>query len=690
MAGRTDSKRWISTGRFLSAVECPTKLYYAVRPEYGNTKASDPFLRALAKGGFQVGELARWYEGGGTAVDTLEPDEALRRTDELLARENSVVYEAAVRFRQFFVRVDILRRIGDRLELYEVKAKSFKSESEFYLAKAKETEFLQSEWRPYFHGVAFQHWVLRNAFPRATVVPFLYLVDQRTVASVDGLNQKFLVREQGRNVVVIPAPGLTREALGDPILKPVPVLDAVERIQRSPSFWSFDGRTWSFEEGLLALGERHERGERTAPQPTRRCGSCEYRLVTASERALGRSAFDECWSEILPSGTPPREPMVFDLWNLHWGHKDKFLEKKRYLFSDLTVEGIEAPKKREARDRYADGWEDFERRRIQLRKVNTGDDSREVLEGPLRDVLQSWTFPYHFIDFETTRVALPFFAGGRPYEQVAFQFSHHVVHEDGRVEHRTDWIHRERGTFPNFHFVRALRDALSRDAGTIFRYASHENTVLCEIAQQLEASQEPDRKELVAWIRTVTAKKASSGSKEYVWRGEREMVDLLEVVRRYYFHPRMGGSNSIKAVLPAILHDSAHLQAKYGRPIYGTPGGIPSRNFTALEWDHRWVTRDAEGRLVDPYVLLKGLSGRIGRYDYEELERLVSDDEITDGGAAMIAYAMMQFTEMSDGERQRLTSSLLRYCELDTLAMVMLYEYWCEITGLTERLHCPP
>jgi len=36
----------------------------------------------------------------------------------------------------------------------------------------------------------------------------------------------------------------------------------------------------------------------------------------------------------------------------------------------------------------------------------------------------------------------------------------------------------------------------------------------------------------------------------------------------------------------------------------------------------------------------------------------------------------MQFTEMSDMERNALREALLQYCELDTLAMVMIWEHW--------------
>lgn len=50
--------------------------------------------------------------------------------------------------------------------------------------------------------------------------------------------------------------------------------------------------------------------------------------------------------------------------------------------------------------------------------------------------------------------------------------------------------------------------------------------------------------------------------------------------------------------------------------------------------------------------------------------------KIANGGAALTAYSRMQFVEMTEAERQQLRSALLKYCELDTLAMVMVYEAW--------------
>ena len=59
-----------------------------------------------------------------------------------------------------------------------------------------------------------------------------------------------------------------------------------------------------------------------------------------------------------------------------------------------------------------------------------------------------------------------------------------------------------------------------------------------------------------------------------------------------------------------------------------------------------------------------------------ESEEFFTEENISGGGAAMTAYAKMQFTDISDKERGLVAEGLLRYCELDTLAMVIIYEYW--------------
>ena len=285
----------------------------------------------------------------------------------------------------------------------------------------------------------------------------------------------------------------------------------------------------------------------------------------------------------------------------------------------------------------------------------------------LKTEMAKWKFPLHFIDFETSTVALPFTAGRRPYEQVAFQFSHHIYYEDGTIEHKSEFISNTAGEFPNFIFARALKKSLENDNGTIFRFATHENSILNAIMAQLNASNEEDKVELITFIKTITNSTKDSVDE---WEGERNMVDLNKIVKEYYYNPHTKGSNSIKAVLPASLNSSAYLKQKYSQPI----GAI---NLTSTNFDdtHIWLKID-KNEVVNPYKMLPPVFD--GWTELELQENLSEIDGIADGGAALTAYAKLQYQDMTERERTEITQGLLKYCELDTLAMVMIYEHFRE------------
>ena len=47
---------YLSKSRFKQAFNCPTKLYYGTKGNnYVDNNADDPFMAALAEGGYQVG-----------------------------------------------------------------------------------------------------------------------------------------------------------------------------------------------------------------------------------------------------------------------------------------------------------------------------------------------------------------------------------------------------------------------------------------------------------------------------------------------------------------------------------------------------------------------------------------------------------------------------------------------------------
>jgi hypothetical protein len=127
----TDSRqkpRFLTKSRFKTAHECPTKLAYTGKKTYGNTKDDDPFLRALAEGGFQVGALAKLYFPGGVEVETLDYEKSVQATNELLKRDEVTIFEGALRYGNLFIRADILHKKGSQISLLEVKAKSYDPE----------------------------------------------------------------------------------------------------------------------------------------------------------------------------------------------------------------------------------------------------------------------------------------------------------------------------------------------------------------------------------------------------------------------------------------------------------------------------------------------------------------------------------------------------------------------------------
>ena len=117
--------RYLTKSRFKLALECPTKLYYTGKAEYANKKLDDAFLEALAEGGYHVGELAKAYYSPGHNIDTLDYTKAEAETKALLSKENVTIFEPAIRFNSLFIRIDLLVKRGNDVELIEVKAKSF-------------------------------------------------------------------------------------------------------------------------------------------------------------------------------------------------------------------------------------------------------------------------------------------------------------------------------------------------------------------------------------------------------------------------------------------------------------------------------------------------------------------------------------------------------------------------------------
>ena len=641
--------RYLTKTRFKLAVECPTKLFYTGKKSiYRDAMDEDSFLAMLAEGGYQVGELAKLMYPQGVEVAHAEPAAALAETTQLLQQDNVVIFEAAVLWSQLFVRIDVLVKQGNTLELIEVKAKSYNStKPEIEGARGG----IRSEMRPYIEDVAFQAYVLKQAMPHMTVKCFLMMPDKSVVCDIDGVNQWFPIeRKDGRSVVRV-APAAKAATALPPLLAKVSVdawvADVLKQGVKTPL-------------GLMPLHQvaqdwsaAYADDQKITPVPGGHCGRCEFK--TSPGDSL-RSGFKECWGQVYGfSEEDFSQGTVLDLWSYR---------KKDQLISQGCVRLKAAvphlgPLSDEEELSTAD------RQWMQAAGIPAGEDRGGfwMAEGLMRQSMAAWRYPLHFIDFETSAVALPFHVGMRPYEQVAFQFSHHVMHADGRVDHATQFLNADPGVFPNFEFIRALCKALSADDGTVFMWSHHENTILNKISDQLQSRDDApaDASELRDFALSLTK------------TGSRAMVDLCDLAKKAYFHKSIKGSSSIKKVLPAVLSSAPQLRARYAQPIYGDPMVMPSQNYQSFAW----CDSIADGQTLDPYERLRDLGAHLLG---EEVRPGEDPDEmaICEGGAAATAYARLQFESLSPESRKNLERALLRYCELDTLAMVMVIQGWQE------------
>jgi hypothetical protein len=474
--------------------------------------------------------------------------------------------------------------------------------------------------------------------------------DKSVICDVDGLNQWFKIERVGKRSKVITDPQAKTLTFDHNLLALVCVDEYVDMVSR-------DGVTYlDVKAPLPALAsewaQAYKSDTKISPSPGAQCAKCEFRATPGDGL---KSGFEECWAEKFNlSPQDLAKGTVLDIWD--YRRKSKLISDGRVRLSAVTQDDIGIK----------DGGltlSTSERQWMQCNGIPPEEDRGGywLADSWMRQEMAQWVYPYHFIDFETSGVALPFFKGMRPYEQIAFQFSHHVMHADGRVEHVGEFLMTEPVAFPNFEFARALKAQLEHDRGTVFMWSHHENTILKKILDQITATPNPppDGAELCDFIRSLLK------------GADRAMYDLCTFSKEAYFHIATKGSSSIKKVLPAVMATSPWLRIEYGQANYGSAGGIPSRNYSGFTW---WQP-DEGGNPKDPYSLLKSYG--------EDLlgEKLLPSEDpddlvVAEGGAATTAYARLQFETLNPATRTKINEALLRYCELDTLAMVMIVQAW--------------
>ena len=212
----------------------------------------------------------------------------------------------------------------------------------------------------------------------------------------------------------------------------------------------------------------------------------------------------------------------------------------------------------------------------------------------ISEFLDKCTYPLYFLDFETEQPVIPKYIGTKPYQQIPFQYSlHYIEKEGGELKHK-EFLGIS-GQDPRRALAEQLCEDIPYDACTMAYNKMFECGRIKELADSF-----PDLADHLLNI-------------------ERNIIDLLDPFRQGgYYCKAMGGSFSIKSVLPAMFPNDSEL-------------------------------------------------------DYHNLEG------VHNGGEAMSIYPKIQY--MDEDEQRIARHNLLKYCELDTYAMVKVWQQLDKLGG---------
>ncbi len=276
-----------------------------------------------------------------------------------------------------------------------------------------------------------------------------------------------------------------------------------------------------------------------------------------------RCSFWQYCSRNLPS------PSVFNLYRMPFGKAVQFYREGITSYQQLAI------------DPRIQSLTQIKQIDYQLHDKGTYIDKAIIGE-----FLDKCTYPLYFLDFETEQPVIPKYIGTKPYQQIPFQYSLHYIEEEGGELKHKEFLGNSVDD-PR----RALAEQLCADIPLNVCTMAYNKGFECGRIREM-AKAFPDLADHLMNIRD-------------------NIIDLLDPFREGGYYCRaMGGSFSIKSVLPALFPDDPEL-------------------------------------------------------DYHNLEG------VHNGGEAMAIYPKIK--DMTAEEQQLSRRNLLKYCELDTYAMVKVW-----------------
>ena len=261
------------------------------------------------------------------------------------------------------------------------------------------------------------------------------------------------------------------------------------------------------------------------------------------------------------------KPNVFDIkGGMHLDKKFEKYSDGKISFNDLQNENIN-PKYLEQID--------FELNNLQPK----------IDKDYIKEIIKALNYPLYFLDYETYQVAIPEIDGTRPYQQLPFQYSLHIIKEEGAaIEHKEFLAEIEDKDFIR-HFAENLIKDIPDNGSVIIYNRAFEPARNREIAEMY-----PDLKDELERINC-------------------NMIDFLEPFKqRKYYTKEMQGSASIKYVLPALYQKDSELDY-HNLPVVHN-GEEASEAFLSLKGKSKEKQKEIRNGLLvycqlDTYAMVK-------------------------------------------------------------------------------------
>lgn len=167
-----------------------------------------------------------------------------------------------------------------------------------------------------------------------------------------------------------------------------------------------------------------------------------------------------------------------------------------------------------------------DRQRIQINTLEV--QKPHIDKESIREFLDRLRYPLYYLDFETFMTAIPLFDGIRPFQQIPFQYSLHVIEEPKQKPRHHGYLSDGKAD-PRPLILGQLKELLGSKGSIVCYNAVFEKGLLRQLAENTSS----DR----SWFEKI----------------ERRIVDLYAPFRSfYYYHPDQRGSASLKRVMPVL------------------------------------------------------------------------------------------------------------------------------------------